>query len=121
MMEGGAGNLQTKRGCSFGCAYCTYPLVEGRKVRLRDPGRAAAEFEAAVKGHGLRHIFIVDNVFNYPAEHAKEFCRELISRRVDAGWSCYLSPAFVDSELVALMARAGFSRVDFGTVSALDD
>ena len=71
LSEGGAGNLQTKRGCSFGCTYCTYPLVEGRKVRLRDPAKAAAEFEVAVRKYGLRHIFIVDNVFNHPIEHAK--------------------------------------------------
>jgi radical SAM superfamily enzyme YgiQ (UPF0313 family) len=33
--EGGMGNIQTKRGCPFSCIYCTYPLLEGRKVRLR--------------------------------------------------------------------------------------
>jgi len=119
--EGGAGNLQTKRGCSFKCAYCTYPLVEGRKVRMRSPAKAAAEFEVAVKEHGLKHIFIVDNVFNFPLDHAKEFCRELIKRKVDAGWSCYLNPAFVDAELVELLARSGCRGVEFGTDSAVDE
>ncbi|MGA2192206.1 MAG: radical SAM protein [Nitrospirota bacterium] len=120
MGEGGAGNIQTKRGCPFTCLYCTYPLVEGRKVRMRSPAAAAAEFESAVKDYGLRHIFIVDNVFNSPAEHAKEFCRELIKRDVDAGWSCYVSPGGVDEELAGLMLKAGCKGVEFGTDSAVD-
>ena len=121
MSEGGCGNLQTKRGCAFACAYCTYPLVEGRKVRLRSPGLSAQEFESASREHGLKHIFIVDNVFNHPIEHAKEFCREIIKRRVETGWSCYLNPSFVDAELVDLMARAGCKGVEFGTDSAVDE
>jgi len=120
LRAGGAGNLQTKRGCSFGCVYCTYPIVEGKKVRLRSPAKAAAEFEYAVKEHGLKHIFIVDNVFNYPIEHAKDFCRELIKREVAAGWSCYLNPAHMDKELVELMVKAGCKGVEFGSDSAVD-
>ncbi|HLB25137.1 MAG TPA: radical SAM protein, partial [Nitrospirota bacterium] len=121
MSEGGAGNLQTKRGCAFSCAYCTYPLVEGRKVRLRTPRLAADEFEAASKDYGLRHIFIVDNVFNHPVEHAKEFCRELVKRRNDTAWSCYINPAFVDAELVDLMVRSGCKGAEFGTDSGVDE
>jgi radical SAM superfamily enzyme YgiQ (UPF0313 family) len=120
MMEGGAGNLQTKRGCAFSCAYCTYPIVEGRKVRMRSPAKAADEFVRAAKEHGLKHIFIVDNVFNYPLSHAKEFCRALISRKSQAGWSCYLNPAFVDAELVELLKEAGCKGVEFGSDSASD-
>jgi radical SAM superfamily enzyme YgiQ (UPF0313 family) len=120
MSEGGAGNLQTKRGCAYSCVYCTYPLVEGKSVRLKSPALAAAEFESAVKDYGLKHIFIVDNVFNNPPEHAKAFCRELIKRETTAGWSCYLNPKGVDAELVGLMARAGCRGVEFGTDSAVD-
>lgn len=120
MAEGGSGNIQTKRGCRFKCCYCTYPIVEGRAVRLRDPRASAAEMALAAKRHGIRHFFVVDNVFNYPPGHAKEFCRGLIDTGVSAGWSCYMHPAFVDAELVELMARAGCRGVEFGTDSAVD-
>ena len=29
--------VQTKRGCPLRCEYCTYPIIEGRVGRLRDP------------------------------------------------------------------------------------
>ena len=33
--QGGLTNIQSKRGCPFHCIYCTYPLIEGRSVRVR--------------------------------------------------------------------------------------
>jgi len=120
MAEGGSGNLQTKRGCRFGCCYCTYPIVEGNNVRLRDPATCAEEFVRGVNEHGIRHYFIVDNVFNYPVAHAKRFCRELIKRGAPAGWSCYVNPSHMDAELAGLMLRSGCRGVEFGTDSAVD-
>ncbi|MEJ2081447.1 MAG: cobalamin-dependent protein, partial [Acidobacteriota bacterium] len=32
LQYGGMGNIQTKRGCPFNCIYCTYPIIEGKKV-----------------------------------------------------------------------------------------
>lgn len=120
MAEGGSGNLQTKRGCRFGCCYCTYPIVEGSRVRLRAPASCAEEFVRGVRQYGIKHFFIVDNVFNYPPSHAKKFCRELIARGAPAGWSCYVNPAYLDHELAELMARSGCRGVEFGSDSAVD-
>ncbi len=32
---GGILNLQSKRGCPYECIYCTYPRIEGRKLRRK--------------------------------------------------------------------------------------
>ncbi len=79
--QGGMGNLQTKRGGPFGCIYCTYPLIEGKKMRLRSPGRVAQEAEALIQ-RGVENAFIVDNIFNYPETHAREVCRIFIEKRI---------------------------------------
>ncbi|MHB8137006.1 MAG: cobalamin-dependent protein, partial [Smithellaceae bacterium] len=34
---GGMLNLQTKRGCPFRCSYCTYPHIEGGRMRFFKP------------------------------------------------------------------------------------
>jgi len=120
MTEGGAGNIQTKRGCRYKCCYCTYPIVEGEKVRLRPVKAAAAEMVSAAHRYGIRHFFVVDNVFNNPIGHAKEFCRELIRLGSDVGWSCYLNPRNMDKDLVDLMVRSGCMGAEFGTDSCDD-
>jgi radical SAM superfamily enzyme YgiQ (UPF0313 family) len=72
------GNIQTKRGCNQSCIYCSYPLVEGRRIRLRSPGLVVDEFEIMVKSLGYKYIFIVDSIFNNPIDHAYEICKERV-------------------------------------------
>lgn len=112
--RGGTLNVQTKRGCAFDCIFCSYPLIEGKKVRARAPVAVADEIEEMRAEHGFRHVFFVDNIFNLPIEHAKEICAHLVQRRLDIEWSAYLNPKFVDEELVHLMAASGCKGIEFG-------
>jgi radical SAM superfamily enzyme YgiQ (UPF0313 family) len=113
--RGGALNIQTKRGCGFECVFCSYPLIEGSKVRMRSPGAVVDEIEAAREQLGVRHWFFVDNIFNVPIRHAKQICEEIAARGLDIEWSGYLNPKFVDEELCVLMARSGCKAIEFGT------
>jgi radical SAM superfamily enzyme YgiQ (UPF0313 family) len=115
--RGGCLNVQTKRGCCFECVFCSYPLIEGSKVRARSPERVVDEIADLQSRYGVRHLFFVDNIFNFPLPHAKRICEELRRRRLDVEWSGYLNPKFVDEELVRLMAASGCKGVEFGTDS----
>ena len=114
-------NIQTKRGCPFNCVYCTYPLIEGRAVRLRSPLSVARELERAAGETGARRFFITDGVFNYPEAHALEVCREISKRNLGITWSCYANPAYMTGRLAEAMARAGCGSVEFGIDSLSDD
>ena len=115
--RGGALNVQTKRGCCFECVFCSYPLIEGSKVRMRAPAAVVDEIAAMRAAHGIRHWFFVDNIFNLPLRHAKEICEAIIARQLDIEWSGYLNPKFIDDELCGLMARSGCRAIEFGTDS----
>jgi radical SAM superfamily enzyme YgiQ (UPF0313 family) len=115
--RGGCMNVQTKRGCCFDCVFCSYPLIEGTKVRVRSAERVVDEIEALRTRFDVRHIFFVDNIFNFPLPHAKRVCEEIARRGLDVEWSGYLNPRFVDEELVQRMAASGCKGVEFGTDS----
>jgi radical SAM superfamily enzyme YgiQ (UPF0313 family) len=115
--RGGCMNVQTKRGCCFECVFCSYPLIEGSKVRVRSAERVIDEMAELRSRNGVRHFFFVDNIFNFPLPHAKRICEELCRRGLDVEWSGYLNPKFVDEELVRLMAASGCKGVEFGTDS----
>ena len=115
--RGGCLNVQTKRGCCFDCIFCSYPLIEGTKVRVRGAEPVVDEIESLRTDFGVRHIFFVDNIFNFPLPQAKRICEEIANRGLDVEWSGYLNPTFIDEELVRLMAASGCKGVEFGTDS----
>ena len=120
--EYGIESLQTKRGCPLKCTYCTYPLIEGARGRVRDPAGVAAEFmEITTRRPDVDHVFIVDSVFNLPIRHAKEFCRQLAARGNTTPWTCYINPTAFDEELAQLMVDAGSSGMEFGADSGCDE
>jgi len=114
---GGMGNIQTKRGCPFDCIYCTYPIIEGRNVRLRSPKRICDEIESLVE-LGINNLFIVDNEFNFPVEHAQFVCHEIIRRKLKIKWSGYANPKFIQPRLVELMRDSGCTGIEFGSDAA---
>lgn len=112
--RGGSVSVQTKRGCPFGCVYCIYPKLEGRRYRLRPPGMVVDEVEAVVRQSQSRHFFFVDSVFNDPREHALAICAELSRRRLPMQWLAFCNPVGFDAELARAMAQAGCAGVEFG-------
>jgi radical SAM superfamily enzyme YgiQ (UPF0313 family) len=114
-LHDGTEPVQTKRGCAFGCTYCDYPDLEGRKVRVRDPARVADEVMERAAVPGVRWAYIVDSVFNVPPKHALAVCDELVARGNKLPWACYGTPAAFDKELVEAMAAAGCRGVEVGT------
>jgi radical SAM superfamily enzyme YgiQ (UPF0313 family) len=121
--KGGMLNLQTRRGCPFGCVYCSYPRIEGSRPRLRPVVEAVDEVEQvlAATGGAVKHLFIVDSVFNHPRDYALEFCDEVIRRALDVRWTCYANPGHMDGALIERMQRAGCEGVEFGTDGLVDE
>ena len=113
-------SVQTQRGCAFRCCYCTYPLIEGSRVRFRAAADVGEE-AARLKAQGIRYFFVVDSVFNTSRDHVVAVCEEMIRRDLGMHWCCFLRPAGLDGELMDLMARAGLQHVEFGSDSFCDE
>jgi radical SAM superfamily enzyme YgiQ (UPF0313 family) len=115
--EGGMANVQTKRGCPFSCIYCTYPLLEGRCMRLRPIGEIIAEIRSLVNDFGVSYLYFVDDIFNYPPEFASELCRAMQAEKLPVNWSAFINPDFITAGLMDEMLAAGCDAVEFGTDS----
>ncbi len=118
--EGGMLNLQTKRGCPFSCIYCTYPLLEGKKVRLREVDEVIEEIRHLIQDQGTDYIYFVDDIFNYPPSFAEKLCRRIAEEKLKVKWSAFVNPGFLSENLLKWMKEAGCVGVEFGTDSGSD-
>jgi radical SAM superfamily enzyme YgiQ (UPF0313 family) len=115
--EGGMANVQTKRGCPFTCCYCTYPLLEGNRTRVRPIPDIISELRELVDLYGVNYVYFVDDIFNYPPDFAERLCRAIAVERLAINWSAFINPDFISPSLMQSMAGAGCDAVEFGTDS----
>ena len=117
LRHGGMGNIQTKRGCPFGCIYCTYPLLEGSSVRTRPREEVVRELRSLKEHHDVDYVYFVDDIFNFPRDYALGLCRSMADQGIGLKWSAFVNPGYVDEELIETMKEAGCTGVEFGTDS----
>jgi len=104
--------VQGKRGCANRCLYCTYPGIEGREWRMREPGAVAEEIAAAMRDTGARRFEFVDSIFNQPEGYLELLLEELLKSGVKAWLSAAsLSPKGLSREQLLLMERAGMESM----------
>jgi len=114
LKEGGMANLQTKRGCPFDCIYCTYPLLEGKRCRVRAVREVVQELKELRTEHGADYIYFVDDIFNYPGDYTAALCQEMIAQGVVVKWTAFVNPRFLTAEHCMLMAKAGCQGLELG-------
>ncbi len=116
LKKGGMLNLQTKRGCPFDCIYCTYPHIEGKKLRLIPP-ETVAEDALRLQAAGAKYFFITDSVFNSHAAHSMEVAKAFIASGLEIPWGAFFAPMEPPKGYFELMAQAGLTHAEFGTES----
>ena len=114
--------IQTKRGCTRECVYCTYPAIEGSEYRLKPAGEVADEIGRCAACGTFRSVEFVDSTFNCPSDHAISVCAELEKRgnRLPLHTTS-INPSCAPTELLRLMERAGFTAIASSVESASDE
>src|SRR4030095_11523080 len=116
--------VETSRGCTFDCSFCSIIEMRGRNFHTYSFERVLADIRDA-KAHGARSIFIVDDNITLDVRRFEALCRAI----VDAGLSDleYLVQGMTSAianhgaTLAPLMRRAGFRWVFLGIENILDE
>ena len=114
LAHGGMLNLQTKRGCPYRCSYCTYPHIEGNKMRFFPPEEIAGEARK-LQNAGAKYIFITDSAFNASYDHSREVAKAFIKAGISIPWGGFFAPTVPPADYFQELADAGLSHVEFGT------
>ena len=113
-------NLQTKRGCPHNCHYCSYPQLEGKRLRVKDPVKIVDEIQHLKQMLGVDTIFFTDSVFNDIAGHYLALAEELLRRNLNIHWHGFFRPQGMTAKNLRLLKRSGLSAMEVGTDAASD-
>jgi radical SAM superfamily enzyme YgiQ (UPF0313 family) len=116
--------VETSRGCTFDCSFCSIIEMRGRNFHVFPIERVLADI-ADARRHGARAIFLVDDNITLDVRRFASLCDAII----DAGLDDieYLVQAMTSplaehgATLAPLMKRAGFRYVFLGIENILED
>ena len=116
--------VETSRGCTYDCSFCSIIEMRGRNFHTFDFTRVLADI-ADARHRGARAIFLVDDNITLNVARFEALCRAI----VDAGLNDihYIVQAMTSSiashgpTLAPLMRKAGFRYVFLGIENVLDE
>jgi radical SAM superfamily enzyme YgiQ (UPF0313 family) len=116
--------VETSRGCTFDCSFCSIIEMRGRNFHRFPIDRVVADI-ADARSRGARCIFLVDDNITLDVGRFASICRAIIDARLDD--IDYLVQAMTSPiaahgrELGPLMRAAGFRYVFLGIENVLDE
>jgi radical SAM superfamily enzyme YgiQ (UPF0313 family) len=116
--------VETSRGCTFDCSFCSIIEMRGRNFHPFDLDRVLADI-ADARAHGARTIFLVDDNITLDVGRFMTLCRSIVEAGLDD--LDYIVQAMTSSiaqhgdTLGPLMRRAGFRYVFLGIENVLAD
>ena len=116
--------IETSRGCTFDCSFCSIIEMRGRNFHRLPIERVIDDIRDA-RDRGARAIFIVDDNITIDVPRFEALCRAIVDGGLDD--IHYLVQAMTASiaqhgeTLAPLMRRAGFRYVFLGIENILED
>jgi radical SAM superfamily enzyme YgiQ (UPF0313 family) len=116
--------VETSRGCTFDCSFCSIIEMRGRNFNAFPISRVLDDVRDA-RDHGARCIFLVDDNITLDVRRFEELCRVIIDAGLDG--LDYVVQAMTSAiasageTLAPLMRRAGFRYVFLGIENILDE
>ncbi len=116
---GGVTPLQTKRGCTYHCAYCTYPVLEGHKLRPRDCEEVVDDIQR-LQAKGARRLFFTDSIFNDTFGHYRHLVAAMARRGINIPWTGFFRPEVIEPDVIEQMKMTGLNAIELGSDASSD-
>jgi radical SAM superfamily enzyme YgiQ (UPF0313 family) len=115
--------VETSRGCTFDCSFCSIIAMRGRQFHTYSFDRVLADIRDA-RDHGARTIFLVDDNITLNVRRFEALCQMIIDARLNhLGYIVQaMTSAIADHSetLLPLMRQAGFRYVFLGIENILE-
>ena len=114
-------SIMTFRGCPWKCIFCASDALDTTRILKRSIKSVVDEMQHIVEKYNVRHFMVLDDVLTLVRKRTVEFCNEIINRKLNITFEGSTRANLLDEELVALMKKAGLSRLSFGLETVDED
>jgi len=116
--------IETSRGCTFDCSFCSIIQMRGRNFHTYSFDRVLADIRDA-RTHGAQTIFLVDDNITLNIHRFEELCKAIIAAGLnDVEYIIQGMTSAIANHgetLAPLMREAGFKYVFLGIENILED
>lgn len=116
--------VETSRGCTFNCSFCSIVAMRGRNFHTYSMDRVIADIRDA-RNHGAEAIFFVDDNITLDVRRFEALCNAIIEAKLnDLDYSIQGMTSAIANHgdtLAPLMRKAGFRYVFLGIENVLDE
>lgn len=108
--------IQTSRGCTNNCIYCTSSLYSSQYVS-RTVDSVISEVKECKYKYDINNFMFLSDTFTVNRKWIEKFCKEIINQKLDVKWMCNSRVDNIDSSLAKLMKKAGCWLISLGIES----
>lgn len=108
--------IESGRGCSYNCVFCSNCRLWQRKVRYKSVERVIEEILYHEENNKPDEYYLVHDFFTHSIQYVRDFCNQVIDKGLDIKWNCRCR-LNVDKETMFLMKKAGCERLLYGVES----
>ena len=116
--------VETSRGCTFDCSFCSIIEMRGRNFHTYNFDRVLADIRDA-RAHGAQAIFLVDDNITLNVRRFEGLCRAIIDAGLnDLDYTVQAMTSAIANHgrtLAPLMRQAGFRYVFLGIENILEE
>jgi anaerobic magnesium-protoporphyrin IX monomethyl ester cyclase len=116
--------VETSRGCTFDCSFCSIIEMRGRNFHTYNFDRVLADIRDA-RAHGAQAIFLVDDNITLNVRRFEGLCRAIIEAGLtDLDYTVQAMTSAIANHghtLAPLMRQAGFRYVFLGIENILEE
>jgi len=116
--------VETSRGCTFDCSFCSIVEMRGRNFHTYNFDRVLADIRDA-RAHGAQAIFLVDDNITLNVRRFEGLCRAIIEAGLnDLDYTVQAMTSAIANHgrtLAPLMRQAGFRYVFLGIENILEE
>ena len=111
--------VQSSRGCKYGCSFCLNSQQEGKpgKYRVASAQQISDEIEEAIQKYSIREVYFDDDNFTQDMQHVDSIFQSLQERKQWIKWSGMASFSSLSEEIIQRLASYGCIGLKLGIES----